>query len=100
MRRTPCESTPRRLAQMRTSATVRACSAAIPARANSSRTKTRRSSGATTTTAAAGGAGGPLTPGTSSCRQGKVLLEPVAHEVDDEGVLLREHEMVDAGHQV
>src|SRR2546426_326612 len=92
---TPCVSTPRRFAQTRTSATTAASALGMPARAKTSVAKRLSAS------AGAVGAAWParacvlLIPGSDP--RGKVLLEPVAHEIDHQRVPFREHEMVDVG---
>src|SRR6266487_5141650 len=95
---TPCVSTPRRLAQTRTSATTAASASGMPVRAKISVAK--RLSGSAEAAGAARSACDCvlLMPGSELRR--KVLVEPVAHEVHHQRVALREHEMVDVGDEV
>src|SRR6266508_5518874 len=88
---TPCVSTPLRLAQTSTSATIFASASGMPERAKMSVAK-RRSAPAAAVACVL------LMPGSGP--RGKVFVEPVAHEVHDQGVAFREHEMVDVGDQV
>src|SRR5882762_2193016 len=94
---TPCVSTPRRFAQTRTSATTAASASGMPARTKTSVAKRLSVS------AKAFGAASPtrnflLIPGSDP--RGKVFVEPVAHKVDHQRVLFREHEMVDVGDEM
>src|SRR5262245_23098137 len=75
-----------------TSATVVACSADMPARSNTARTKFFRASAVTVRL--------PVTGHRSLPLERKVLVQPVAEEVDDQGIAFREHEMIHVGHQV
>src|SRR5690348_9143395 len=89
MRCTPWDGAPRKSAQTRTSATVFACSRAMPLAVKIASVRAASCSDAT------------VTPCAISARfRRKILVEPVADQSDDAGVLLREHEMIDVVQKV
>src|SRR5690242_21871793 len=94
---TPCVSTPRRFAHTRTSATVAASTEGMPAREKISLAKWVSASEVATDGRSARD-GFVLMPESDLCRE--VFVEPVAHEVHDQGVALGEHEMIDVGDEV
>src|ERR1041384_6013198 len=87
MRMTPWVSTPRRFAQTRTSATTAASGLGIPERTKISVAKR-----------ASGSEKAVLMPVSGS--RGKVLVEPIAHEIRHQRVSLCKHEMIDVGYEV
>src|SRR5882757_4480212 len=92
----PCVSTPRRFAHTRTSETIAASMFGKPARVKMSVAK--RVSASPLTIAARPARVGAV-PMLSGLRR-EVLVQPVAHEIHDQRVAFREHEMIDVGDQV
>src|SRR6185437_5843271 len=83
MRCTPWDGAPRKSAQTRTSATVLACSRAMPLAVKIASARTTMGATELNIRCIA------LTP------HREILVEPLADQGDDASVLLREHEMVD-----